>query len=335
MSNKLTHIYFFLSPNRFHAIQPDGSTNNLIYHADYLKKQGLEVTFVTYDGNNTFWGRTDSKEYKFITFDEFLRNPKGVNSLYISSWDEPVYDLHNYGYDKSKIVLYAQSYISNYAFNFAGHSITISPYCKERLEQQGYKVNYVCMNGIDRELIDKSVFGDVLDLPQKLFPSICTMTPTRDYGILHTMQFMLQEKGYKLDILERKSQIAFWKELAEYDFFLHFYIDDGFGLPPLEAMSLGVVPVILFGDNGTSTYADEYNSLGRYDYKKSDLDMFVNKEQIILNACNNAISHLDNYIKNDFNFSEELFITADGFNINNRTIKQFYNILLDIWGKIG
>jgi len=238
-------IFFCLAT--FHAEYPDGSTNILISRADACKKQGHSVFFVSTKGSH-FFKNNDSVQ-EFLTIEQALLH-KDEDSLYVSSWDWIIRDLVELGVSKNKILPYIQSEHHNHEFNIGKSVVVTNDYIKESIQKRGCSSDiFVVQNGIEN-----------YDIPLNKWKTnaIYCCPVKRDIGTL--MEF---RKICSLPIVEGKymENKEFIKTMSNYKYFINFYFDEGFGLPPLEAMSVGTVPIII-NNHGARSYANSSNAIG-------------------------------------------------------------------------
>ncbi len=239
-----SNVYFCLAS--FHAEKPDGSTNILIARYKALKNAGIACYFVIEHPNHINTLPLDSQIYTYASL------PIEKDSLYITSWDWHLHTLITLGVNKRNLILYAQSYFANHAFDFPGLTITISDYAKQRIKEQGAMQDILVINnGINFEETFKYYQTSKIN-------SICTAFCNRDSELL--AEFKAKSI---LEVIElpKLTHEQFLEEISKYEYYLNFYKEEGFGLPPLEAMAVGTTPIILF-KHGSLAYANYTNCIG-------------------------------------------------------------------------
>lgn len=245
-------VYFFLS--NFHIHRADGSTRVLCYRSRALAEAGMATRWIAATGQTQIYGFDYEPVFEeWSAFRQQVDTLDHAANLYVTSWDEVLVLMRGAGLPASRCLLYAQSEDCNRLFALGKWSIAVSDYTKTALERQvGARITAVISNGLDRGTLER--FSRV----EKTNPGVCAAALTRDEKMLRAF-----EKHCRLPVtmLPMRPQTEFWQEVARYRFFLNYHRHEGFGLPVLEAMALGTVPVVLF-KHGTTAFAHRGNCIG-------------------------------------------------------------------------
>jgi hypothetical protein len=289
-------IYFCLSS--YHVNDPDGSTFILAERAKACQKEGIDVVFVTKEDEQKF-GYMDY-DFDFISYKELEEASYKYTNLFITSWDNIFGKLLSI-VKPERCILYAQSYHSNHDVVRAKNVFTVSEFAATQIYNR-FKIRpFVVENGIRLDLIKKYRKEKALDFK---YNQICTTFSKRDKEICDSFS---ESIDISVVILPKMNHEDFIQEIAKFKYHLNYYKVEGFGLPSLEAMGVGTVPIIL-SNHGSSAYANDTNCIGLGGTMKDiirKIGIIQQNNELYEDLVNNGVETSDRF---DLEESNNIFV---------------------------
>ena len=186
------------------------------------------------------------------------------DDILLSSWDEHVLGT----FSRLKLgrkIAYLQHHTANHpsCYTVDFQVITVSQYAKDYIQST---YNRRC-----------KVLPNIIYIPETVRPLqfqskkdvIVTANPRRDVDVYQKFKDDNQ-LDFPINVLQWKSRRHFLDTINSRKYYLSFYRQDGFGLPPIQAMRMGTIPIIIS------------NSTGK-DYSRPDNSFYFDVKQFMSN----------------------------------------------------